>query len=126
MQEKNKTFAEKLKIFEKTGISSIDIDVITCVKSSLSEEVTDEEFNDLCSFTKCIWNEVEKGYTQLIADIVVDLYQDCGYDYRDEDGYVDVEGKEIPKILTIEQITEQDEDVKQMVKGIFYEEYYKM
>lgn len=117
-----------LKVLKDNNIRNIEVDIVNCVDSSISKTVSEEEFEALCTFTKYIWDKAEKGYTQLIADIVVDLYQDCDYGYRNEEkeitkGYDD-DKITFKQILTLEDLKECDYRKREMVLDIFYNKYY--
>lgn len=71
-------------ILTQHNITDIDVDIVSCVNASLYKRVSNKTYNKLCSFVKWVWDKVDKGYTQLIADIVVDCYQNCGYGYREK------------------------------------------
>ena len=111
-----------------------DIDLATCVACSMGESFSgnpenEEEFEIICSFVSYVWDKIDKGYTQLLADIVIDLYQDQGWGYRDEynvEDYGDYFGEqlELSRTLTLEQMKEADYRVAEMVVNIFYERYY--
>ena len=123
-------YSDILKKFKENNINDIDAEIVSCVNASLSKPVNDEEFNLLCSFTKSVWDKAEKGYTQLIADIVVDLYQDCEYGYRDENSTTDVwayseEPHFVPvtRILTLDDLKEQNHLKRDMVIDIFCNRY---
>ena len=110
-------------------VNALDCDIVLSVKSALSKKITDEEFNLLCGFTYSVWNDVDKGYTQLIADIVVDLYCNEDYGYRDEEhiekfGMYDEDEIELNRTLSKEQLEKCDYRVRRMVEDIFYEKYY--
>ena len=116
-------------LLENNKVSELDCDIALSVKSALGKEITDEEFNLLCGFVYSVWDDVEKGYTQLIADIVVDLYYDEGYGYRDEERIekISMYGEdeiELSRTLSKEQLEECDCRVRRMVEDIFYEKYY--
>lgn len=109
-------------------INDIDCDIALSVKCALGKKITDEEFNLLCNFVYCVWDDVDKGYTQLIADIVVDLYCDEDYGYRNElstyyQGYNE-DRIELNRTLSKKQLKERDYRVRKMVEDIFYEKYY--
>ena len=59
-----------------------DCQVLLAIDTALSKPVSDKIFDLLCAFTCIIYDELDNEHLQLLADIVVDLYQDCGYGYR--------------------------------------------
>lgn len=69
-------------LLKANDVDNMDCQVLLAIDSALSKPVSDKVFDLLCGFTSLIYNELDKGYAQLLADIVVDLYQDCGYGYR--------------------------------------------
>lgn len=76
-------YIEIKKLLEQNNIKEIDTDIVVSVKSALyDDKISDELFNEICSYTRAVWDKVDKGYTQLVADIVCDCLQDCGYGYR--------------------------------------------
>ena len=89
---------------------NLDLDIISCVNAA-SYKLSDREYNLVCSYVYKIWYNIEKTYTQLIADIVCDLYQDLGYNYRDEENF-----------LTLEDLEEGNK--QEMVIKKFYDKYY--
>lgn len=108
-------FSEIKKILEDNNIKDIDCEIAVCVRAAASSEISDEEFDLLCGFVYYVWNDVEKGYTQLIADIVVDLYCNEDYGYRNE---------KRDRTLSKEQLKECDYDTRIMVENIFFDTYY--
>lgn len=83
-----RTYTEVREELKKLDLLQyIYAEIVICVNASLQDEVSDYEFNLLCSAVKKVWDKADMGYTQRIADIVVDLYQDCGYGFRDENYY---------------------------------------
>lgn len=116
-----------IRVLLKTkGISAIDADIAMSVDMALDGEkpLNEEDFNALCKFVHYVWDNVEKGYTQLIADIVVDLFVDCSFGYRDEEATTTVIEAEVPHYLTLEDIKKLDWEKRQMVINIFYDAYY--
>ncbi len=101
--------------FKEMRVQAIDVDIALSVDCALGHFTTNEEFNLLCNMVYHIWDTVDKGYTQLIADIVVDLYCDEDYGYRDE---------EKGRVLTKQQLEEDDYDTRNMIIEIFYDRYY--
>lgn len=108
-------FSEIKKLLVDNNIEDIDCEIVVCVRAAAPSEISDEEFDLLCDFVYYVWNDVEKGYTQLIADIVVDLYCDEDYGYRNE---------ERGRTLSKEQLKECDYDTRIMVQDIFFDAYY--
>lgn len=77
-------YNEIKKIIQNNNISLIDLDISTSVLACVGNDkrITDEIFDLLCSYTRKVWGSVDKGYTQLVADIVVDCYIDNSYGYH--------------------------------------------
>ncbi len=69
-------------LLKANDADNIDCQVLLAIDTALSEPVSDKVFDLLCAFTSIIYSDFNNGYIQLLADIVVDLYQDCGYGYR--------------------------------------------
>ena len=67
-------------IIEKGLETSISLDIVSCVIASLPGPVSDENFTEICKYVRFLWDDVEKTYTQLIADVVVDCIYHC-FDY---------------------------------------------
>ena len=91
-------------IFERNKISWLDAEICSCVSASLNPvKVRDNSYNLLCSFTKTIWNHLDYPNTQILADIVVDLFNGCigsykdleEQDYRVRDMVMDIYGTKI-------------------------------
>lgn len=74
------------KIYNKlkrNNLISVQTEVAICVNASLPKEVSPSTFNLLCGYTKYIWDKESFDMNiQVIADIVCDLYLDCGWGYR--------------------------------------------
>lgn len=105
-------YVEIRNLFDERKIDDIDADIVCCVRAA-SFNLSDEEFTLVCAYTRTCWDEVDRSYTQLIADIVCDLYQDnLEYGYRSEDRDL---------ILTREDI--ENKEKIDMVLDLFYERY---
>ena len=81
-------YKEILNVLEQNKLLNVNVEIVVDVYYALgcnALNMPDDEFNALCRFTQKVYNECDKGYTQLIADIVVDLYIDQEYGYRDKD-----------------------------------------
>ena len=100
-----------MKLLKENEITNIEADIVSCVSASLNRKVQNKTFERLCSFVKWVWNKVDKGYTQLIADIVVDCYQNCGYGYRDK------------LKLTLKDL--DDYEKRDEVINLFYDRYWE-
>ena len=99
-------YVEIRNLFDEKEIDDIDADIVCCVRAA-SFNLSDE------AYTRTWWDEVDTGYTQLIADIVCDLYQDnLEYGYRSE-------ARDL--ILTREDI--KNKEKIDMVLDLFYERY---
>lgn len=72
------------KIIEENDLElSIPMEIALCVSASISGvegEVPNEMFSAICGYVRAVWDKVERTYTQLIADIVVDCVYHC-FDY---------------------------------------------
>lgn len=83
-----------------------------------TDRPSDDEFNLLCLYVDRAMEDVDKSYYQLMADIVCDLYLDCGYGYRDVDSGL---------FLTKEDLQEVEDtrwnEKLDMVINMFYERY---
>ena len=106
-------FSEIKKLLEDNNIKGIDCEIAICVRAAVSSKISDEEFDLLCDFVYYVWDDAEKGYTQLIADIVVDLYCNEGYGFRSK-----------KFTLSKKKLKECDYDTRRMVLDIFYDAYY--
>lgn len=75
-------YLEIKKLIKDNGLElSISLDIASCVCAATSDnEINDDEFVMLCNYVRNIWDDVEKAYTQLIADVVVDCFRHC-FDY---------------------------------------------
>lgn len=69
-------------LLKANDVDNMDCQVLLAIDSALFKPVSDKVFDLLCGFTSIIYSEFNNGYIQLLANIVVDLYQDCGYGYR--------------------------------------------
>ncbi len=78
------TYIEIRDLLQKNGIkASISLDIVSCVQASLwsvDKPITDEDFTAICNYVRAVWDNVDKTYTQLIADVVVDCIYHC-FDY---------------------------------------------
>lgn len=77
-------YNEIAKLIKSNNLNLIDLDITTSVLACVGNDkrITDEIFDQLCSYTRTIWDKVDKGYTQLVADIVVDCFINNEYGYR--------------------------------------------
>lgn len=78
-------YNEIAKVLEREGLDLIDTEITLCVQASVNavvDEFTDDEFDAICRFVRHVWDEVDIGYTQRIADIVIDLITDTDWGYR--------------------------------------------
>lgn len=108
-------YAEVKNLFKEKGINDLTADIVSCV-SAASWNLSDEDFDLVCSYTNRVLDNVDKGYTQLIADIVCDLYQDLDYGYRKD------EDEDEETFLTREDL--KDHNKIDMVVDMFYDKYY--
>lgn len=75
-------YIELRNLFKNNCIEvSVAAEIALCVSASVSGlKVDDKEFTAICSYVRAVWDKVEKTYTQLIADVVVDCVYHCfGY-----------------------------------------------
>lgn len=86
--------------------------IALCVFESAYDKLTDEKFNALCNFVYICWNKSFCGYMQLIADVVVDCYMDCGYGYRKKAGK-----------LTLKQLKEANYEDRERIFDVIYDAY---
>ena len=107
-------------IFERNNISWLDAEICSCVSASLHPvKVRDNSYNLLCSFTKTIWNHLDYPNTQILADIVVDLFNGCIGSYRRGKSFKADDGSKIKRRLTLKDLEEQDYRVRDMVMDIY-------
>jgi len=68
------TYKNIRKLLVDNGLDcSIDLDVASSVSACLyGVAVSDEDFTKICCYVRHILDEVDRGYTQLVADIVCD------------------------------------------------------
>ena len=78
-------YNEIKKLAKEHNISDIDLEIVSCVNSS-SGKLSDEDFDLICEYVKCVWQKVDSTYIQLISDIMCDLYEDLDYGYREYGG----------------------------------------
>ena len=76
--------------------------------------MSDEEFDLLCKTVYYCWCRGECGYTQLISDVVVDLYRDIKMGYRN---------KEKGLILTKKDLEELTPETADMILNVVYKKY---
>lgn len=99
-------------LLKKEGLGcSINLEIVDCVISSLTavyEEdaiENDRYFEAICDYVRYVWDNVNKTYTQLIADVVVDCIYHCFGYYQCKDvqlSYEDLkEHKQVDKIVDI-------------------------
>ena len=64
---------------------SIALDIVSSVMCALPEEVSDEDFTKICQYVRFVWDDVERTYTQLVADTVIDcIYHNYEYSECDD------------------------------------------
>lgn len=71
-------------ILKKNNIDPFAADIVIAVNWAVSKPLSDEEYNFLCGFVSACMHDYSIESTQLLVDIVVDLYCGEGYGYRDE------------------------------------------
>lgn len=69
-------------LLKANDADNTDCKILLAIDSALSKPVSDKVFDLLCAFTSIVYSKLDCKYIQLLADIVVDLYQGCGYGYR--------------------------------------------
>ena len=52
----------------------VDLEIAIAVSNALPTNAQNRTFEALCGYTRALWNKADLGYTQLMADIVVDSY----------------------------------------------------
>lgn len=77
-------------LLKNNDIDTQDCQVLLAIDSALSKPVSDNVFDLLCGFTCIIYSKLGNDHIQLLADIIVDLYQDCGYGYRTLDDKITI------------------------------------
>ena len=99
-------------LLKANDVDNIDCQVLLAIDTALSEPISDKVFDSLCAFTCIVYNELDYKHIQLLADIVIDLYQDCGYGYKPSNYK-----------LTLKDLRECNSSVIDMVAKIFYSNY---
>ena len=89
-------YHEIKKVLMDNKLYLIDTDIVIAVYFAEPYPLTDEEFDLICKYVSSCMDDVNVGYTQLMADIVVDMYCDCEYGYRTEDEYLTIEDLQNP------------------------------
>lgn len=104
-------YNEIAKVLKREDFNLLDIEIALCVKASVDavmDEFTDDEFDAICRFVRKVWGEVDIGYNQRIADIVIDLLTGAGWGYRGS------------YLLTMDEIKERDIKNIALVMELFY------
>ena len=115
-------YSNILKQLKEKELLSVHVDIVLAVNSSLCDDVSDEEFDLLCKTVYSCWS---KGcdYIQLISDVVVDLYQDIGCGYRNEEKGLILTKKDLEELLpeTIEMLLNKVSNIlcKRIAESIF-------
>jgi hypothetical protein len=99
-------------LLKANDADNTDCKILLAIDSALSKPVSDKVFDMLCAFTSIVYSKLDCKYIQLLADIVVDLYQGCGYGYRPLDYK-----------LTLKDLSECNQSVINAVMKIFYSNY---
>ena len=112
-------YSDILKELKERGLYNISVDMVIAVANSLEfdsleDDVSDEEFDLLCKTVYYCWCRGECGYTQLIADVVVDLYRDNKMGYRN---------KEKGLILKKKDLEELTPETADMILSVVYKKY---
>ena len=112
-------YSDILKELKERGLYNISVDMVIAVANSLEFDsleynVSDEEFDLLCKTVYYCWCRGECGYTQLISDVVVDLYRDIKMGYRN---------KEKGLILTKKYLEELTPETADMILNVVYKKY---
>lgn len=84
------------EILSTNQVDLVDAEVAIAVNMAQPCQITDEEFDLLCKYVSSCLKDVVIGYTQLMADIVVDMYCDCDYGYRNDDDFLTIEDLKNP------------------------------
>ena len=105
--------------------------IASSMNYSLDQNIKDwNEFNLLCNLVeKVSWELQTMVDYQWLCDIVADLYYDCGYDIRDAEQTITLEKWEggtieRPKILTKEDLENQDYLVVDFIISVYVDKYY--
>ena len=93
------SYSNILKQLKEKELLGIQVDIVLAVNSSLCDEVSDEEFDLLCKTVYSCWSKGCCDYIQLISDVVVDLYQDIGCGYRNEEKGLVLTKKDLEELL---------------------------
>lgn len=99
-------------LLKSNDVDNTDCQVLLAIDTALSEPVSDKVFDLLCAFTSIIYSKLDYNNVQLLADIVIDLYQGCSYGYRTPDYK-----------LTLKDLKECSSSAINMVEKIFYNNY---
>ena len=105
-------YNEIAKVLKRENLDTLDTEITLCVQASVNavmDEFTDDEFDAICRFVRDVWDDVGIGYTQRIADIVIDLLTGADWGYRG--GY----------LLTMDEIKERDIKNIALVMELFYQ-----
>lgn len=79
------SYSNILKQLKEKDLLGVNVDIVLAVNSSLCDDVSDEEFDLLCKTVYSCWSRGCCDHIQLIANLVVDLYQNIGCGYRNEE-----------------------------------------
>lgn len=93
------SYSNILKQLKEKELLGVNVDIVLAVNSSLCDDVTDEEFDLLCKTVYSCWSKGCCDYIQLISDVVVDLYQDIGCGYRNEERGFVLTKKDLEELL---------------------------
>ena len=117
------SYSNILKQLKEKDLLGVNVDIVLAVNSSLCDDVSDEEFNLLCKTVYSCWSKGLCDYIQLISDVVVDLYQDIGCGYRNEEIGLVLTKKDLEELHpeTVEMISNKVSNIlcKRIAESIF-------
>ena len=121
-------YSDILKELKERGLYNISVDMVIAVANSLEfdsleYDVSDEEFDLLCKTVYSCWSKGCCDYIQLISDVVVDLYQDIGCGYRNEEKGLILTKKDLEELLpeTVDMILDKVSNIlcRRIAESIF-------
>jgi len=106
-----KSYYEISKVFDREKINDLDGEIVSCVRASLcGKRYSENVFNSLCGYVRHIWDILDKPYTQLISDIIADLFvEDLDFGYREE----------AERTLDLEDLNNHSDDNNEMILYIY-------
>ena len=116
-------YSNILKQLKEKELLGVNVDIVLAVNSSLCNDVSDEEFDLLCNTVYSCWSRGCCDYIQLISDVVVDLYQDIGCGYRNEENGLVLKKKDLEELRpeTVEMILNKVSNIlcKRIAESVF-------